>query len=232
MPGHILIVEDEEDIVELLVYNLTRAGFQSKWVVDGLKAIEEVQRDPPILLLLDLMLPGIHGIELCKILKAKPALKGLPIIVLTARTEEESKIRGFELGIDDYITKPFSVRELIARIKAVLKRTRAEGVGLDEFRFGKLYINFATHEILKDGSPIQLTPTEFKLLKLLVTHPNRVFSRSQLLDKVWGQDIFIEPRTVDVHISRLRAQLEDDPANPEKILTVRGAGYKFLVKPE
>jgi phosphate regulon transcriptional regulator PhoB len=232
VPCHILIVEDEEDIVELLVYNLARAGFQSKWVVEGLKALEQVQKDPPILLLLDLMLPGIHGIELCKILKSKPALRGLPIIVLTARTEEESKIRGFDLGIDDYITKPFSIRELIARIKAVLKRTRNEGVGSDEFRFERLYINFETHEILKDGSPLQLTPTEFKLLKLLVTHPNRVFSRSQLLDKVWGQDIFIEPRTVDVHISRLRAQLEDDPANPEKILTVRGAGYKFLVKPD
>lgn len=231
MSGHILIVEDEEDIVELLVYNLARAGFPSKWVGDGLKALEQVKKDPPILLLLDLMLPGIHGIELCKILKSQPTSKGLPIIVLTARTEEESKIRGFDLGIDDYITKPFSVRELIARIKAVLKRTRSEGPSPDEFKFGRLYINFATHEVLKDGSPLQLTPTEFKLLKLLVTHPNRVFSRSQLLDKVWGQDIFIEPRTVDVHISRLRAQLEDDPANPEKILTVRGAGYKFLDKP-
>jgi phosphate regulon transcriptional regulator PhoB len=227
---YILIVEDEEDIVELLVYNLTRAGFEVRCAGSGLQALEQVQKDPPALLLVDLMLPGIDGIELCRILKSKTATKGLPIIVLTARTEEESKIKGFDLGIDDYVTKPFSVRELTARVKAVLKRARSSEGGESEARFGRLYVNFVTHDVLKDGSPLQLTPTEFRLLKLLVTHPNRVFSREQLLEKVWGQDIFIEPRTVDVHVSRLRAQLENDPANPTHIVTVRGTGYKFQQK--
>jgi len=190
---HVLIVEDEEDIVELLVYNLTRAGFEARWAGSGLQALEQIQKDPPALLLVDLMLPGIDGIELCRILKSRPATKGLPIIVLTARTEEESKIRGFDLGIDDYVTKPFSVRELIARVKAVLKRVRSTEAGEGEVRFGRLYVNFATHDVLKDGLPLQLTPTEFRLLKLLVTHPNRVSLENSYLKKCGDKTFLSSP---------------------------------------
>ena len=228
MPDHILIVEDEEGIVELIAYNLKKAGYSVKYVMDGIKALEFIESDIPLLILLDLMLPGINGNEICKILKSSDHTRNIPIIVLTAKTEEDSKILGFDLGIDDYVTKPFSIRELIARIKAVLNRVKLKPEELT-FKKRDLFINFSTHEIRKGGHPIQLTPTEFRLLKLLIANRERVFSREQLLDKIWGSNIYIEPRTVDVHVSRLRSQIEDDPTNPSLILTIRGAGYKFTL---
>lgn len=228
----ILIVDDEKDIVELLAYNLEREGYQIAKAYDGQQALQYIKENKPALVILDLMLPVINGFEICRILRKKPATEGLPIIMLTAKTDSVDKIMGLEIGADDYITKPFNIRELIARVRAVLRRweNHAELEDIDKVSFKGLAIDFRTYEVTVEGKKVDFGPTELKLLRFFIMHPGRVYTRDQLLDHVWGNESFVEPRTVDVHVSRLRAAIEQDKENPEYILTVRGIGYKFTEK--
>ena len=225
----ILVVDDEKDIVELISYNLEQEGFAVIKAYDGQMAWERVKTAKPDLVVLDLMIPGIHGLEVCKLIRRDAATGTLPIIMLTAKSDQVDKILGLELGADDYITKPFNVRELIARIRAVLRRYEGrQQIELSEtFAFQGLSVNFGSCTVAVDGKKVDLSSREFKLLKFFTEHPGRVYSRDQLLDYVWGDEAFVEPRTVDVHISRLRATIEQDKGNPTYILTVRGIGYKF-----
>jgi DNA-binding response OmpR family regulator len=192
-------------------------------------AWERVKTAKPDLVVLDLMIPGIHGLEVCKLIRRDATTQNLPIIMLTAKSDQVDKILGLELGADDYITKPFNVRELIARIRAVLRRYegRQQKELSETFAFQGLSVNFGSCTVAVDGKKVDLSSREFKLLKFFTEHPGRVYSRDQLLDYVWGDEAFVEPRTVDVHISRLRAAIEKDKEKPRYILTVRGLGYKF-----
>ncbi len=221
----ILVVDDEPDIVELVIYNLQKEGFEVSSSPDGEEALVKIRKGNYDFLILDLMLPGIQGMELCRILKNDPKTKNLPIIMLTAKGEEMDKILGLEMGADDYITKPFSPRELVARIKAVLRRTDEKPAEEKVIHIGNLMINKETYSVTKKNIPLTLTSTEFKLLLYLVERKGRIFNREQLLDAVWKDEAFVEPRTVDVHIRRLRTQIEDDPSNPKFIKTRRGIGY-------
>jgi len=225
----ILIIEDDRDIVELVRYNLANEGFQVSGANDGATGLSNLKKSPPDLLLLDLMLPKLSGLEICREIRKDESLNRLPILMLTAKTAEEDRIRGLELGADDYVTKPFSPRELLARVRAVLRRTHGEDVPPphEMFERGRLRIDFDTYEAFIDGKPAGLSLREFELLKFFVRHPNRVYDRLQLLDLVWGRETHVEPRTVDVHIRRLRRRIERDDAVPELIVTVRGVGYKF-----
>ena len=225
----ILVVDDEKDIVELISYNLEQEGFAVIKAYDGQMAWERVKTAKPDLVVLDLMIPGIHGLEVCKLIRRDAATETLPIIMLTAKSDQVDKILGLELGADDYVTKPFNVRELIARIRAVLRRYegRQQKELSETFAFQGLSVNFGSCTVAVDGKKVDLSSREFKLLKFFTGHPGRVYSRDQLLDYVWGDEAFVEPRTVDVHISRLRATIEQDKENPKYILTVRGIGYKF-----
>jgi len=223
----ILVVDDEHDIIELVSYNLVKEGFDVSSATDGEEALTKLRKETFNLLVLDLMLPGIQGIELCRILKNDPDTKNLPIIMLTAKAEELDKILGLELGADDYITKPFSPRELVSRVKAVLRRTGEKPLAERVIRIGDLVVNTDTYSVLKRDIPLTLSSTEFKLLLYLIEKRGKVFNREQLLNAVWKDDAFVEPRTVDVHIRRLRTQIEDDPSNPVYIKTRRGIGYYF-----
>ncbi len=225
----ILVVDDEKDIVELVAFNLEKEGFAVLRAYDGETALQLIRTDKPDLLILDLMLPEISGLEICRSARQRKETETLPIIMLTAKGDALDKILGLEMGADDYITKPFNVRELIARVRAVLRRIerRPEAGPADIFTFKGLHINYRTYQISVDGKRIDLGPTEIKLLRYLSSQPGRVFSRDQLLDAVWGDEAFVEPRTVDVHISRLRAEIEKDKDKPQYIITVRGIGYKF-----
>ena len=225
--GTILIVEDEADIADLVKYHLEREGLVARTVADGKQALELIVRDHPDLIILDLMLPGMDGLEMCRRLRGQSATQRIPIIMLTARAEEVDRIVGLEIGADDYVAKPFSPRELVARVKAVLRRAAAP-VGPSEapVSFGSLRLDPTRHEVTKDDHAIDLSAMEFRLLEFFLRHRGRVFTRTQLLDQVWGQDRFVEPRTVDVHIRRLREKVEENPRNPALILTVRGMGYK------
>lgn len=225
----ILVVDDEKDIVELVAYNLEKEGFAVIRAYDGEKALEIVKQKSPDLVLLDLMLPGINGLDVCRIIRSNPETAAMPIIMLTAKGEDLDKVVGLEMGADDYITKPFSVRELIARVRTVLRRSevREEGLRRKTFTCRDLHIDYESYEVTMRGRKTELGPTELKLLMFLTQRPGRAYSRDQLLDQVWGDEAFVEPRTVDVHISRLRAAIERDTENPEYILTVRGIGYKF-----
>jgi DNA-binding response OmpR family regulator len=196
-------------------------------VSDGKQALELIVRDHPDLIILDLMLPGMDGLELCRRLRSGSATQGIPIIMLTAKAEEVDRIVGLEIGADDYVPKPFSPRELVARVKAVLRRTTAP-LAPDEspVSAGNLRLDPIRHDVTKDSQTIDLSAMEFRLLEFFLRHRGRVFTRTHLLDQVWGQDRFVEPRTVDVHIRRLREKVEDDPRQPALILTVRGLGYK------
>jgi two-component system alkaline phosphatase synthesis response regulator PhoP len=229
-PLKILIVDDEKDIVDLVAYNLEKEGYETLKAFDGEKALQVVRTKTPDLVILDLMLPGIQGLEVCKRIRKVTETAAIPIIMLTAKGEEIDKVLGLEVGADDYITKPFSVKELLARVKAVLRRSearRAADQG-EVFEFRGLRIDFKSYEVTVDGRKISLSPTEFRLLKFLSRNPGRVYSREQILDRVWGDDAFVEPRTVDVHVRRLRARIEKDVNSPNYIVTVRGAGYKFV----
>jgi two-component system alkaline phosphatase synthesis response regulator PhoP len=225
----VLIVEDEKDIRDLVRYNLEAEGFAIVEASDGERGLHLAATERPALVILDLMLPGLPGLEVCRLLRARDETRQVPILILTARVAEVDKVLGLEMGADDYVTKPFSPRELVARVKAVLRR--AYGPALDRpheyYEKGRLRIDYDTYEVALDGRPVELGLREFDLLKFFVQHPNRVFSRTQILDLVWGQDVYVEPRTVDVHIRRLRQRIERDDANPTLILTVRGVGYKF-----
>jgi two-component system alkaline phosphatase synthesis response regulator PhoP len=224
------MVDDEKDIVDLVAYNLEKEGYETLKALDGEKALQLVRTKTPDLIVLDLMLPGIQGLEVCKRIRKDPETASIPIIMLTAKGAEIDKIVGLEVGADDYITKPFSVKELLARIKAVLRRSEARRAAgqAEVFEFKGLHIDFKSYEVTVDGKRVDLSPTEFRLLKFLSRNPGRVYSREQILDRVWGDEAFVEPRTVDVHIRRLRTRIEHDESSPDYIVTVRGAGYKFM----
>ncbi|MEK7851069.1 MAG: response regulator [Deltaproteobacteria bacterium] len=222
----ILIIDDEPDILDLLSYNLKKEGFAVLTAKDGVNGKEAVRNSTPDLIILDLMLPGIDGLELCRIFKKEPQTALIPIIMVTAKGQETDKITGLETGADDYVTKPFSVREITARIKALLRRTKKETSDIHEY--GGLHVDLSSHEVRVGGKQVVLSPLEFKLLKFFITHQERVYNRDQLLDLVWGDETFVEPRTVDVHIRRLREKIGNEGAR--LIKTVRGTGYRFSVE--
>ena len=219
----IMIVEDEEALATLLEYNLSKENFEVSLAGDGEEAILKVEEETPDLIILDWMLPKVSGLEVCRRLRAKPETRNLPIIMLTARSEEADRIRGLETGADDYLTKPFSTNELIARVRAVLRRIRP-ALADDKVSVGDLIVDRVSHKVLRGDKEIHLGPTEFRLLDHLIQHPGRVFSREQLLNAVWGSDVFVEVRTVDVHIGRLRKALNKHKQG-DPIRTVRSAGY-------
>jgi phosphate regulon transcriptional regulator PhoB len=225
----ILVVDDEKDIVDLVAYNLEQEGFAVIKAYDGKQAWERVNAERPDLLILDLMMPGLPGMEVCRMIRRQESTASLPIIMLTAKSDPIDKILGLEVGADDYIAKPFHVRELIARVRAVLRRSerQPEDDPPESFTFKGLHMNSGSCRVTVDGRPVELSSREFKLLQFFIGHPGRVYSRDQLLDRVWGDESFVEPRTVDVHVSRLRGAIESDPSNPRYILTVRGLGYRF-----
>lgn len=227
MTAKILIVEDEPSIQELLAFNVEQAGFQALCAEDADSAWQQVRRDMPDLILLDWMLPNTSGVILAKQLRSDARAKDIPIIMLTARGEERDKVLGLESGADDYITKPFSPRELMARIRAVLRR-HAPAMTDENVVAGSIELSPASHRVTVEGVEIELGPTEFRLLHFFMTHAERVYSRAQLLDQVWGTQVFVEERTVDVHIRRLRAALEPTGVDG-MIQTVRGSGYRFSV---
>ena len=225
----ILIVEDEPDIRKLVNYNLAQERFKVLEAEDGEQGLQIVQRDKPDLVILDLMLPGLSGMELCKILRERSETERLPVLMLTAKAGEADRVVGLEMGADDYLTKPFSPRELVARVRAILRRMEnlKPAEPLPAYDKGSLKIDFSTYEVFAHGKNIRLTLKEFELLRFLVQNPNRVLSRDQLLDRVWGGETYVTPRTVDVHIRRLRKAIEKDDSKPRWILTLRGVGYKF-----
>ena len=225
----ILVVEDEPDIRKLVQYNLTQERFSVLEAEDGEQALKLLQRERPSLIILDLMLPGVSGMELCKLLKQRSETAKLPILMLTAKAGEADRIVGLEMGADDYLAKPFSPREMVARVRAILRRSEAKPAAEAAVAYEKssLKIDFSTYEVFVRGKPVKLTLKEFELLGFLVQNPNRVLNRDQLLDRVWGGETFVTPRTVDVHIRRLRKAVEKDDRQPKWILTVRGVGYKF-----
>lgn len=229
MGQKILVVEDEPDIRKLVLYNLAQERFRVLEAEDGEQALKIVQRDKPHLVVLDLMLPGLSGIELCKILRDRADTASLPILMLTAKAGETDRVLGLEMGADDYLTKPFSPRELVARVRAILRRAEAarQTESLPAYDRGGLKIDFTNYEVFARGKNVKLTLKEFELLRFLVQNPNRVLSRDQLLDRVWGGETYVTPRTVDVHVRRLRKAIEKDDSNPKWILTLRGVGYKF-----
>ena len=223
----VLIVEDEPSIAELVSVNLRHNGFQPVWAEDGVSAQREIDAVLPDVILLDWMLPGQSGLQLARKWRGEARTKTIPILMLTARGDEPDKVAGLDAGADDYITKPFSTQEMLARIRAVLRR-RAPEQASETVVIGGLSLDAATHRVAWQGRPVKVGPTEFKLLAYLMTHPERVHSRSQLLDKVWGDHVFIEERTVDVHVKRLREALGPAGALVE---TVRGAGYRITAQP-
>ncbi|HKV00457.1 MAG TPA: phosphate regulon transcriptional regulator PhoB [Vineibacter sp.] len=220
---HVLIVEDEAPLVELLRYNLERAGYRVSAAGDGEAAMRAIDEDRPDLVLLDWMLPLMSGIEVCRQLRRAPGTANIPIIVLTARGEEHDRVRGLDAGADDYVSKPFSPAELIARIRAVLRRIRP-ALADEVLSYADLTMDLVQHRVTRQGKAVHLGPTEFRLLRHFMEHPGRVFTREQLLDSVWGRDVYIEARTVDVHIRRLRVALNIE-GQPDLIRTVRAAGY-------
>lgn len=219
----VLIVEDEPSIAELIAVNLKHNGFAPVWAGDGVAAQRELEAELPDVILLDWMLPGQSGLSLARKWRADPRCKAVPIILLTAKSDESDKIAGLDAGADDYITKPFSTKELLARLRAVLRR-RAPERDTDLVTIGELVLDAATHRVTYQGQSLKIGPTEFKLLNYLMKHAERVHSRGQLLDKVWGDHVYIEERTVDVHIKRLREALGNGGSHVE---TVRGAGYRL-----
>jgi len=224
----ILVVDDEEHIIELLKFNLLNAGYDVFTANDGIDAVKLTKAEKPSLVLLDLMLPGIDGFDVCKEIKRDKDLQKTSIIMLTAKGEELDKILGLELGADDYITKPFSVRELLARVKAVLRRTNTfSEVEEDVYDSQSLKVDFERHDVYVNGAKVDLTLKEFELLQILIKNKGKILKRETLLDKIWGYEYIGETRTVDVHIRYLRKKIEEDDKNPRFIETIRGVGYRF-----
>ena len=223
--ANILIVEDEESLAQLLQYNLEKEGYKTFRAADGEEAMLLADETPPDLVLLDWMLPKLSGIEVCRRLRASRKTRNTPIIILTARAEETDRIRGLDTGADDYLVKPISMTELAARVRAVLRRVRP-GLAEDVVTHGDITLDRVAHRVRRDESEIHLGPTEFRLLDHLMQNPRRVFSREQLLDSVWGADIYVEARTVDVHVGRLRKALMQG-GKPDPVRTVRSAGYSL-----
>jgi two-component system, OmpR family, phosphate regulon response regulator PhoB len=225
MTPQVLVVEDEDALSTLLQYNLEKEGYTVRLAADGEEALVQVDERLPDLIVLDWMLPKISGIEVCRRLRSRVETRNVPIVMLTARGEESDRIRGLDTGADDYVIKPFSMTELAARIRAVLRRIRP-GLAEDRVGHGDIVMDRVAHRVKRGGREVHLGPTEFRLLDYLMQHPGRVFSREQLLDAVWGSDVYVEARTVDVHIGRLRKALnKDDEVDP--IRTVRSAGYSL-----
>ena len=222
----ILVIEDEPDILEVIEYNLAREGYRVKTAREGDEGLKRARRNSPDLVLLDVMLPGIDGIELCKHLKRDPITRSIPVMMVTAKSEEADMVLGLGVGADDYITKPFSPRQLVARVQAVLRRgplkeDRGQG---ERIVLGPLVIDLTRHELLVDGKPEVLTPTELRLLHFLASHPGRVFDRAHLLSRVIGEDVIVTDRNIDVHIRSIRQKLGK---HRELVATVRGVGYRF-----
>jgi two-component system, OmpR family, phosphate regulon response regulator PhoB len=228
MKPYILVAEDEDALATLLNYNLDKEGYEVALASDGDEALMMIEERQPDLLLCDWMMPQVSGIEVCRRLRAQSHTRNLPIIMLTARAEESDRIRGLDTGADDYVSKPFSMVELVARVRAVLRRIRP-GLSEDKVTFGDITVDRLSHRVQRSGRDIHLGPTEYKLLDYLMQHPKRVFSREQLLDSVWGNDVYVEARTVDVHIGRLRKALNNE-MEYDPIRTVRSAGYSLDVQ--
>jgi len=230
MGGRILVVDDEPHIVELVRYNLAQEGFEVSVAYDGHDALEKVRADAPDLIILDLMLPYVDGLEVCRHLRRDSSI---PILMLTAKDGEQDRVMGLESGADDYVTKPFSPRELVARVRAILRRTGRDVERPEQapVSVGGLVLDTMTHEVRLHERLVDLTTKEFDLLGLLMSHPNQVFTRDFLLEHIWGYEYFGSTRTVDMHVSRLREKIEDDPNAPTYIVTVRGVGYKFKKDP-
>ncbi|HXX38398.1 MAG TPA: response regulator transcription factor [bacterium] len=227
--GRILVVDDEPHIVELVRYNLVHEGYDVVVAYDGHEALEKARTTSPNLVVLDLMLPYVDGLEVCRALRRESSV---PILMLTAKDTEQDRVLGLELGADDYVTKPFSPRELVARVRAILRRTsRNTSPSEAPVAVGGLVLDPSTHEVRLRDRLIDLTTKEFDLLRLLMSHPNQVFTRDFLLEHIWGYEYFGSTRTVDMHISRLREKIEDDPIAPTYVVTVRGVGYKFKKDP-
>jgi phosphate regulon transcriptional regulator PhoB len=226
MPKRIAIVEDEPELAALIEYNLTLQGFQSQILNGSAGTLRTLEQMRPDLILLDVMLPEIDGFELCRLIRRSEILGRTPVLFLTARSEEVDRVLGLEIGGDDYMTKPFSPRELVARVKAHLRREERDAepavVEIGPFRLDR-----TAHRVFQAGREMSFTSTEFNLLEFFLTHPGRAYSREQLLDSVWGEQRYVTPRTVDVHIRRLREQIEEQPENPRYLTTVRGFGYRF-----
>jgi phosphate regulon transcriptional regulator PhoB len=223
----ILIIEDDKDIVELVRYNLEKEGYRVSAADDGAAGLAQARSSPPDLLVLDLMLPKLPGLEICKELRRNSKSPRLPILMLTARGDEADRVVGLEMGADDYVSKPFSPRELVARVKALLRRTEPGEEPEAAIEVNGLTIDPASYRVSRLGQPVSLSTLEFRLLVFLASHPNKVFSRDRLLDAVWGTERFVTPRSVDVYIRRLREKIEPDPENPAHLKTVRGTGYLF-----
>jgi two-component system alkaline phosphatase synthesis response regulator PhoP len=224
----VAIIEDEKDIVDLVKYNFRKEGFDVESFSNGRDGLEYIRKNSVDMVLLDIMLPDLDGMEICRRVRADERLKALPIIFLTAKGEEIDRVLGLELGADDYVVKPFSPRELVARAKAVLRRQDVVLGKTEVIEVPELRLDSRTREVTVRGRPIQLSALEFKLLHFLASQPRRVFTREQLLDNVWGRDRFVTPRTVDVHIRRLREKIEKHEGSPQYVQTVRGSGYRFF----
>jgi phosphate regulon transcriptional regulator PhoB len=226
----ILIIEDDRTTVELIRASLEKEGFEVQAIGDGESGLAQVRKSPPDLLLLDLMLPKLPGLDVCKQIRGDDNLNRLPILMLTARGDEMDRVVGLEVGADDYVAKPFSPRELVARVKALLRRAEPPPEGEKVVEIGRLRIDPVSYRVTRAGKAVALSTLEFKLLHYLATRPNRVFTRDQLLDAVWGADRFVTPRSIDVYVRRLREKIENDPENPSHLKTMRGAGYMFETK--
>ena len=225
----IFMVEDDEDIARLISHNLQAGGFDVQSFVSGVSVIAEALRETPALFLLDVMLPGMDGFELCRHIRQTPVLMGTPIIFLTAKTSEADRVKGLELGGDDYITKPFSPRELVARVRSVLRGLRQAPAPSEVLRLGNLEIDVSSMTVQVQGRNVLTTVREFRLLEYLATHRGRVLTRDQLLDAVWKETPFVTPRSIDVYIRRLREKIEVDARQPQYLKTLRGIGYRFEV---
>jgi two-component system, OmpR family, alkaline phosphatase synthesis response regulator PhoP len=228
MPGKIVIIEDEPNIVKLLEFNLNREGYQTLIAENGVEGLALVRQESPDLVILDLMLPDLDGLSVCKQLQADKQTRLIPIIILTAKSDEADRVLGLEMGADDYVIKPFSPRELVARVRAVLRRN---GTGDDDNReiieISEIRMILMQHLVVVRRKKVELTPKEFELLKIFISNPGRVFTRDYLLESLWGYEYLGDTRTVDVHVRRLRQKIELDPANPVYIETVRRIGYRF-----
>jgi two-component system phosphate regulon response regulator PhoB len=225
----VLVVEDEAAIATLLRYNLEKQGYRVSEASDGQEALTRIQEQQPDIVLLDWMLPLLSGIEVCRQIRRKPATRDLPVIMVTARTEDQDAVRGLNTGADDYITKPFNIDSLLARMRALLRRSTAVP-DKGQLAFHDIEMDLSSHRVNRNGRKVHLGPTEFRLLEFFMQHPRRVFSREELLDAVWGHDIHVEPRTVDVHIRRLRKSMNDD-GELDVVRTVRAAGYALDTEP-
>lgn len=224
-PPRILVVEDEEALAESVRYNLEREGFAVEVVGDGAEALSRIRADEPALVVLDLMLPGMGGLDVCRLVRADSQV---PIIIVTAKDSEADKVIGLELGADDYVTKPFSVRELVSRVRANLRRTLLGAqVAPETLEGGPVVMDLARHEVRVRGELVQLPPKEFELLSLLLANRERLMTRERLISEVWGPDYFGDTKTLDVHVKRIRSKIEDDPHEPVHLVTVRGLGYRF-----